>query len=378
MTTYGLITNKIIKIESNFFNLNYNHDDVNCIFKIMFNELITPGLNIKNKFNFFISSINNFYIKGKEEEFINYFCKIQNIYNILNRFVYNYKYNKAKIVVTEDFCSNELIINSKNVICLFQDKSKYLFNIDDLIKIINTSLTNSYMFFSEPLSIKNPYNNLPFNKSTLYNIYMHIRYKTDRYCDLLFKFFECDFNLTLFKKNNECLLRKITINNYVYKSTSQILENEILDMLDYFNKTYCKKINKYKIKINKEFPKDKLIKIFQPYLLLYFISQYSFLNYEKTEATYYFKQGLIIFQEFNPQFGRKKYKIIIQNTKDFKKKIVGKLIEFDDRHIKFNNIEKQNKFFLTDHLKYNEINYMTPTLSQPLFFLSFLTEEQIN
>ena len=123
-------------------------------------------------------------------------------------FIHNYKYKKSNIVVNTDIGLNELIPNSKNVICIFHKNARYLFHINDLINIINTSLTNSYMFFSEPLPIKNPYNNLPFGKSTLYNIYFFIKYKTNYHCDLLLKFFDCDFNLSLFKIKNEYLLRE--------------------------------------------------------------------------------------------------------------------------------------------------------------------------
>jgi hypothetical protein len=236
------------------------------------------------------------------------------------------------------------------------------------------------MFFSEPLPIKNPYNNLPFDKSTLYNIYFFIRYKTNYHCDLLLKFFDCDFNLTIFKGKNEYLLRELSINNYVYKSTSQILENEILDMISFYNDNYCRDISEFKIFVDKEFPKDKLIKIFQPYLLIYLFSQYSFLIHKKNEALYYFKIGMIKFQNFNPQFGRKKYKIIIKYKTNFKKKITGKIIEFEDRHIKFNNIEKDNEFFLSDHLNYAEINYnrsdnlLVLTDRLPLFFREGINE----
>ena len=365
MTTYSLIIKKIIKTENNFLAINYKYDGVDCIFKIFFNIMLNQDLTIKNKYKFFIETLNGFCIKGKEEEFINYFCKIQNTYNVLNRFVYNYKYNKSKIVVNTDICLNEIIYNSKNVICIFHKNSRYLFHAKDLISIINTSLTNSYMFFSEPLPIKNPYNNLPFDKSTLYNIYFFIRYKTNYHCDLLLKFFDCDFNLTIFKGKNEYLLRELSINNYVYKSTSQILETEILDMISFYNDNYCRDISEFKIFIDKEFPKDKLIKIFQPYLLIYLFSQYSFLTHKKKEALYYFKMGMIKFQNFNPLFGRKKIKIIIKYKKNFEKKIGGKIIEFDDRHIKFNNIEKDNELFLSDHLKYEEINYNN---RMPLFF----------
>ena len=355
MTTYSLIVKNIIKIENNFFNFNYKDDGINGIFKILFDSNLCKEITIKEKYKFFIDTLNDFYIKGtkKEEEFINYFCKIQKTYNLLNRLVYNYKYKKAKIVVNTDMGLNELTPNAKNVICILNNGSKYLFHINDIIKIINTSLTNSHMFFSEPLSIKNPYNNLPFDKSTLYNIYFFIRFNTNYYPELLFKFFDIDFNLTIFKNKNEYLLRENAINNFVYKSTSKILVDEINDMISDYNFLY----KRNKILIDDDFPKDKLIKIFQPYLLLYATAQYAFLKHKKTEAIFFFKLSLKSFQTFNPQFGRKKYRLIIGYKKNFEKFIKEKIIEFDDRHIKFNDVEYQNKIFLKDHLKYEESNY---------------------
>jgi hypothetical protein len=151
-------------------------------------------------------------------------------------------------------------------------------------------------------------------------------------------------------------LREYSINNFVYKSNSESLKNEIENMIEIFNLRYCKKNEE--ITIDKDFPKDKLIKIFQPYLLLFVLSEYAYLSFKKKEALYFFKIGLQKFQSFNPQFGRKKFKIIMGHKKNFKKYIKGKLIEFDDRHIKFNDIKKQNREFLTDHLKYEETNYL--------------------
>jgi len=353
MTTYSLIVKNIIKTDKNFFDLNYKDDGVNCIFKIYFNLHINNIINTKSKFKFFMDTLNNIFIKGvREEEFINFFCKIQKTYNCLNRLVYNYKYKKASIVVNTDMGLNEITLNSKNIICIFHSGSKYLFHINDLIKIINVSLTNSYMFFSEPVAVKNPYNNLPFKKSDLYNIYFFIKYQTNYYPELLFKFYEVDFNLTIFKNKNEYLLREKAIHNFVFNSTSQILIKHIKIMISNHNK----KNKLYEIIINEDFPKDKLIKIFQPYLLLYFISQYTFLEYKKFEARNILNYSLKRFQKFNPQFGRKKYKILMGYRKNFKKYIKKKLIEFDDRHIKFNDVEYQNESFLDDHLKYEENN----------------------
>jgi len=361
MTTYKLIITNILKTYNNPFlyknNNNNINDNIDGILKCIFSILLNKEINIKNKFSFFFDSLDHFLIKNnKENEFIEYFYKIQKTYNILNRFVYNYKYKKTKLVVNTDMNLNEININDKNVICILDNNSKYLFHIKDLINIINSALTNSYMFFSEPKSIKNPYNNIPFNKSILYNIYFFIKYKTYYHPKFLFKFFYVDFNLTYFKHNNEYLLREYTIQNYVYKSPSNILIFEIKNMINFFN-DYCKDLKlKNRILIDKDFPKNKLIKIMQPYLLLYCISNYSYLKKNKTEALYIFNKKILIFNNFNPTFGRKRYKFIFKILDNFEKKVCGKIIEFDDKHIKFNNIN--NEIFLLDHLKYTELNFI--------------------
>ena len=356
MITYSLIIKNTIKTYNNIFFSSYKNDLVDGVQKIMFSVLLNKEISTKNKFLFFKESLEGILIKNtRESEFIDYFCKIQKIYNILNKFVYNYKYKKAKTVVNADLCLNELNIQDKNVMCIFHNNSKYLFHINDLIKMINVALTHSYMFFSDPKCIKNPYDNIPFNKSTLYNIYFFIKYKTDYHPELFFKFFAADFNLTLFKNNNECLLRDHIIKNYVYTSPSNLLINEINTMIYYHNESYIDE----NITIDDEFPREKLIKIMRPYLLLYFTSQYSYLKHIKRESAYILKRKLLMFHKFNPYFGRKKYKILTKYDANFKKQICGKLIEFDDKHIKFNNIEERDDAFLSDHLKYDETNVIS-------------------
>jgi hypothetical protein len=355
MSTYKLIITNILKMENSVFLYNYIDDGIDNIIKLIFEMLLCKEINIKNKYAFLKESLNNFLIKhNKEDCFITYFCKIQKVYNILNKFVYNYKFKKARTVVTADMFLNEIKPSDKNVICIFHNNSKYLFHINDLIKIINSALSNAYMYFSEPKCIKNPYDNIPFKKSTLYNIYFFIRYKTDYYPELFFKFFNVDFNVTIFKNKNEYILREYSINHFVNNSTSNVLMEEIKNMIDYYNQ-YCKQVQlKNKIVINKEFPKDKLIQIMRPYLKIFMTAQYSYLTHIKREATYILQQKLLMFNNFNPIFGRKKYKIVKKYTHDFNRVITHRITEFDEKHIQFNNIEKQNADYLTDHLKYAE------------------------
>jgi len=379
METYKLIIKKIVNTDINFFAPDYKEDKTIKPYIKMSFCLFEKKLNVENKFKNLFETLDGFLLtdKKKQEEFIDYFCKIQKTYNTLNRLVYNYKFKKTKIVVNTDMGLNELNENDKNIISIIDNNSKYLFHVNDLIKIVNTSLTNSYLFFSEPKSVKNPYNNLPFNKATLYNIYFYIRYKTDYYPELLFKFFECNFNLTEFKFLNENLLREYTIENYVYKSPASIIEKDIRQMVLTFN-LHCERVRvKNRILINEEFPTNKLVTIMKPYLFLYCKSLYSFHPQIKKQYSDYFKLSMLRFNKFNPQFGRKRYKILYKTNKYFKKKICGKEILFDDNCVNFYDIQKQKETFLSDHLKYEE-SENDYSLNNSIFLDYYEDEEDID
>ena len=205
------------------------------------------------------------------------------------------------------------------------------------------------MFFSQPLPSKNPYNNLPFTKSNLYNIYLFFKFKTNIYNDLFIKFFHCDFNLTTFYHKYEYLLRQCILDNFIKNSTEDVVIQEIKKMISLFNK----KTNK-KILINDEFPKKRLIKIMKPYLMLYLQSYFSFVPIIKNNAVFLLNSKLKKFQKFNPKFGRKIYKLGFKTDQNFKRKSYIKSVEFLDNHIAFNCEEETN--FLTNHTSYNEIN----------------------
>ena len=360
--TFKLIIEKIINTNNNIFSINYDSSDkVDKIIKMLFVTFLLKEVTPKNKLGFFFETIQNTFFKNSKEEFILHYCKIQHTYNGFRKLKQIFKYKTAKTVVNYDIGLNEINENQKNVISILQNNSKYLFSINDLLNIINTSLTNNYQFFAEPLCIKNPYSNLPFSKSTLYNIFYFILYKTYYRPDLFCKFFLCNFNLSRFGKIHEVLLREHAIKNFVYNSPSNVLVKEIKKMIKFFNNYYSHFNINHQININVDFPKQKLIKIMQPYLLVYFTSIFSMSLIKKREAAILFKRLMVKFYKFNPQFGRKKYKILFKNTKNFKKKIIGKLIEFDDRHIGFPNNHINNvDTFLKDHLlyedSYNNIN----------------------
>jgi hypothetical protein len=356
MATYKLIINRIIDLNTNIFSYNYDKkDNIDCIIKNFFADMYSDCNLRKNKFIKFNTFVNCFYLIesfNKKNEFLNLFCKIQKIYHTLNNFIYRYKYNKSKIRINTDLQLNEISLNEKNVICIYHINSKYLFKIDELLKIIYMSLTNSFSFFCEPIAIKNPYNNIPFGKSVLYYIYfyiinnLNIKYLKFNYIDIFFKFKECNFNMTKFVDKYEHLLREFIIENFINNSTKEKLTNIIRRMIYDFNLKF--KSDKRKILISEEFPNEILIEIFKPYLHLKIISIYSLTYTSKIEARNKLNKKLLEFQKYNPQFGKKiiNYKII--NKNGFKR--VKTHTEFNMNHKKFDTYEID--CFMNNHLSY--------------------------
>jgi len=340
MHTFHLISKKIVGIDNN------NSHIFSNIHKINFFIFLQKEYSIQNKFIFLDEILKNIFNTDEiKEEFIDYFNKIQKTYNAFSRLSFIYRYKKAKIMVDTDLIMNEISENNKFVYCLFQNNNKYLFKIHELIKIIQNSIANSYMFFSTPLPIKNPYNNIIFNKSTLYNIYFFIRTKTSLQPELFYYYFKTNFNLNKFNNEYQHLLRNFAIKNYLNNHSKDVIHNDIEYMIDEYNEIV--KYRKYQIIIDYTFPKDLLIEIMSPYLLLFLKSQYSLMNLDKFIAKKLLKQKLYEFNQFNPQFGRKIYiKGGINNLINERA-----IFQYNSRHIAFNESEyiKDKIEFMVSH-----------------------------
>lgn len=361
MNTFDKIVYKIINIENNIFSYNYDKNDkVEGIYKIFFYSFVCNKTNnsYRNKIHFLDKTINNFYFIQKKEErnkFLNYFNKIQRTYHALNRLCFLYKIKKATTVVTTDLELNEINIQQKNVISIYHNNNNYLFRIQDLLKIVYTSLTNTYIFFSEPITIKNPYNNLPFNKDILYYIYHYLIHKTfigyinNKYIDIFLKFKQCNFNMTEFIDTYEYILREHSFKNYINNATKLQLKNDIFKMITEYNDIYQK--NTICIDIN--FPVDILIHTMKPYLNLYLIASFSLVSKNKMDAKKKLNKKLVNFQKFNPSYGRK---IIVLKNKIINNRLIQctSHTEFNTQYKKFNTHKDSN--FMNDHLSYKYDN----------------------
>jgi len=256
---------------------------------------------IKAKFFELNSMLNNMFMsKANKENILDIFCKCQRVYWGFSRLAFVYKYKKAKMQITCDLYMNDILTHQENSILVFQNNAKYTFIIQDLIKIINNALTNAPSFFLDPLQSKNPYTNIPFNRSTLYHIYFQMK---DRVCvmpDLFHRFFLSSFNLVKFKLNNETFIKEIVFKNYINNASRQIVCADIRLMLEE---------NKYtrRLIIDDSFPEKKLIEVFSPYLELYYHGLYCCAEEKKYLVKDILDKKLFGFYKSNKLFGRKTY-----------------------------------------------------------------------
>jgi hypothetical protein len=298
--TFHTIVKKILNIE------NDNWSIFNNVHKINFFIFLQKKYSVENKFALFYDvHVNIFYSKQMNDEFTDYFAKMQKTYHAFSRLAYLYKYKKAPIMVNTDLIMNEINEKDKLVYCLLQNNCKYLFNVHELIKIIDNSIANSQCFFSTPNSIKNPYNNIVLNKSTLYNIYFFIFFKTMIRPELFYYFFKTSFDLSIFIERYQYLIRDFAITSSLNNGSKQIMYESIDCMLYDYNISVTHR--KHQINIDENFPKDTLINIMKPYLSLFLKSQFSLITNERNYCKKKLHKKLSKFNKFNPSFGRKTF-----------------------------------------------------------------------
>ena len=256
---------------------------------------------VKKKF-FFIKNY-LFYLKKDEEQydlFLDKLEKAQKIYLSLLKFK-QIVLNKIKknYSIKIDLQFNELDLQNKNCIELIHENKKFLFNIYDLIKIINSSLSYEFNFFCDPKLIKNPWDNLAFSKSNLYNMYLFMKNMNINIPILFYRFFLSNLNLKTFLNNNQLIIKKFiidTCHNFDDNKKFKYIKN----MLTSFNTK-----RKEKISISCLYTKKYIVSIFEKYLKIYLNSVYSYEQDIRIISKIKLNNILSNFKKEQPMFGRK-------------------------------------------------------------------------
>ena len=296
-----------------------------------------------SKFQFLQSVFENpFFTEDNRNAFLDLFCKMQKYYFAFNRLIYMRKFHRAKIVIDHDLLLTPIYEKDRNkTLPIIFNNNKYLFSLSDLINISMTALTNSSNYFSNPLPIKNPYTNINFNDSTLYNIYFFIK---QNYCimpQLIHNYFLVNFDLEPFLYENDTIIRNYIIQQMLIMSSIYELKRDILHML----KSTAYIINQ--IQIHQDFPTKTLVDIFRPYLRLHYIVTYSKNEESREDSRYKLYRLLNKFYNNNPHFGRKIINTSINSEFDFvRNQMIPKIItrvSFNMKYIPYHILLKEMK-----------------------------------
>ena len=294
--------NYLISKKEFIFNPNeiVNKDFINCHFVDSFSYT-------NSRFKCLTILYNNGFITQEKKNNLSYY------FNVTQRYYYKFKklYNiycskKLKIYDNDvDLCLMPLD-SYKNNISITQQNTKYIFKINDIIRIIMESLLFHYEMFLEPKKAKNPYNNIEFSLCDLYNIYLHIIIKTKINPPfLLTAFFKSEFNIKDFLLNNEALLKDLAIKNHY---------NEIQDNEECMCEHLLNMIEKTKIiNVHESYPSDKIIDNLKHCLYDYLVSEFS---YNPTKRKLHKKMMYKKINEFhkaNPIFGRMYHRAIARS-----------------------------------------------------------------
>ena len=237
------------------------------------------------------------------ENILNVFGATQRLYFALIRF------KRISLMKCKKFLDTQLDLNfndlynipTKHKINIIHQHTKYQFYIVDLIRIINASLSYEIDFFPDPKTIKNPWNNKPFTKSDLYNIYFFIKYSNINMPLLFLRFFQSNFCLKHFEIHNQYIIKNHIIEN-CHNLDDICKHRYICSMLSFYNNSTL--TIKHGIYISNIFPRTRMIEIFGKYIKLYLLSIYSYEYDIRMGSQSKLIRELREFKHMNPSLGK--------------------------------------------------------------------------
>lgn len=208
-------------------------------------------------------------------------------------------------------CLDEIPNNKK--VCIIDSNIIYNFSLLDIVNIVNNSLSYHYDFFAEPAVIKNPYTNLEFSFGALLKMYHAFESSPIKTPILFDRYYKVFFDIDLFEKENETLIREYNIKHFMRASSTMEKVKRIKEMLDFYNRTQDMH---YKIKVDKLFPKSELVNIFEKFLFTY-MNTLQLGSAIKCSNKRKLIIGLRAFHNENSHFGRRIVFLKINKLKEY-------------------------------------------------------------
>ena len=261
---------------------------------------------------------NLFFSRQTKDTIFKIYQNIQKHYLVLIRFfaICARRRIRKNPTVSTDLYLTDLIMENKNTFLLYQNKSLYMFSLNDLMHLFESALCYRYEsdFQVLPVIPKNPYNNILFERDDLYNIYFFMRFSTCKIIPLFFHlWFLEDFQFRPFYIKHMNKLRELCIKHFVntVDCRNRMIYSDICDII---------KSNRYtkKWEIHNEFPRKILVDTMRPILYIYYLLTHDLLSCEES-ITYEAKlwSKLTNLYHKNPKFGKKKKERITAKFKPF-------------------------------------------------------------
>jgi hypothetical protein len=217
---------------------------------------------------------NPFVNDENKEKFMVNFSRFQKTINGFKKLVRLWRIKRKYLVYpnTTDLKGNELTDYKPHlVIDLIENNTIYSFCIHDLLKMWNMSLRTRMCVIETPVQLKNPYTNLAFSNTNLYNIYYKALFEGLTRPPVVDMCFQCRFSIQTLLHTYGAQLREWAITDYA--ETEDIsLYNELVGVYtDYGNLLP-------QLRVSRDFSdsiKIKQIRIYMPIIQAYCFMAYS-------------------------------------------------------------------------------------------------------
>ncbi len=222
--------------------------------------------------------------------------------NRLHSFLKIYLWKKAiNSEIQQDLYMNNLTTyNDKFLISILEKNTIYKFRLSDIVNFWMLSLKKTDQLFVVPMKVKNPYTNIEFSKSTLYNIYLKLLDTGFIIPSLITSHIQYELDIKMFTIRNYPELKELAILTFMREGSYIEKYEHIINMLH----DYRRDINYYTMSsICSNTVQKRAVKIFSNHLFLYLESKFSCNTMIKGESNKRVKEKLKKLLEDEPLFG---------------------------------------------------------------------------
>lgn len=244
---------------------------------------------------------NPFVNDSNKKLFLTNFSRFQRTINGFKRFVKLWRIKKKYRVYpnTTDLKGNELSDYKPNLLIdLIECNTIYSFYIYDLLKMWGVSLNQRMHVIERPSKLKNPYTNIAFSATNLYNIYYKALFNGLVRPPIVDLFFNSRFSIQALLYSYGSQLREWSIMDYVEQDEVS-LYNELIGIHTDYGHLLPK------LRVDERFSdsiKLRQIKIYKPIIQAYCFISYSNNSYLITRSTTLFYSFIEAYNRETPRF----------------------------------------------------------------------------